>query len=74
MTLHELGSALSNMYSESDDGEAVAMIHLFGVKYADEIRISGESMRAIVLAAGLPQSYCTEVAKGVKLSKYVQVK
>jgi hypothetical protein len=74
MTLHELGSALSKMYHESADGEAVAMIHLFGVKYADEIRISGESMRGIVLAAGLPQSYSTEVAKGVKLSKYVHVK
>lgn len=74
MTLQELGNALSQMYFESNDGEAVAMIHLFGIKYADEIRESGESMKAIALAAGIPESYGTEVAKGVKLSKYVQLK
>lgn len=74
MTLQDLGSELSRMYHESDDGEAVTMIHLFGISYAEEIRQSGESMRAIVAAAGLPESYGTEVSKGVKLSKYVQLK
>lgn len=55
MTLQELGSALSQMYFESSKGEAVAMIHLFGIKYAEEIRESGESMKAIALA-GASQS------------------
>lgn len=56
MTLQDLGSELSRLYRESDDGEAVAMIHLFGIKYAEEIRKSGELMRAIVASAGLQES------------------
>jgi hypothetical protein len=61
------------MYRESGKGEAVVMIHLFGIKYAKEIRESGESMKAIALAGGIPESFGTEVAKGVKLSKYVEI-
>ena len=32
------------------------MIHLFGIKYAEEILESGESVRAIALAGGIPDS------------------
>lgn len=74
MTLHELGKALSDMYFGSETGETVAMIHLFGIKYADDISASGESMRAIALAAGIPESYGTEIGKGVKLSRFVRLK
>ena len=62
------------MYFGSETGETVAMIHLFGIKYADEISASGESMRAIALAAGIPESYGTEIGKGVKLSRFVRLK
>ena len=74
MTLQQLGKALSDMYFGSETGETVAMIHLFGIKYADEISASGESMRAIALAAGIPESYGTEIGKGVKLSRFVRLK
>ena len=46
MTLQELGQKLNEMYFNSEDGEAVAMIHLFGIKYASEIIRSGESKAA----------------------------
>jgi len=74
MTLQQLGKALSDMYFGSETGETVAMIHLFGIKYAEEISTSGESMRAIALAAGIPESYGTEIGKGVKLSRFVRLK
>jgi hypothetical protein len=48
MTLQQLGQKLNEMYFESKEGESVAMIHLFGIKYAKEIKESGASMREIV--------------------------
>lgn len=74
MTLNELGNKLNEMYFNSKEGEAVAMIHLFGIKYAVEITSSGESKVAIANAAGIRDSYATEISKGVKLSKFVEVK
>ena len=38
MTLQERCKILHDMYFDSENGEAVAMIHLFGVKYAQEIK------------------------------------
>ena len=71
MELHKLSSILNDMYLNSADGEAVAMIHLFAIKYAVEIKQSGESMKAIAKAGGISESYGTEISKGVKLSKFV---
>lgn len=71
MDLHDLGAKLNEMYSNSKNGEAVAMIHLFAIKYAKEIKTSGESMVAIAKAAGIQESYGTEISKGVKLSQFV---
>jgi hypothetical protein len=69
MTLQELGNTLNEMYFNAEHGETVAMIHLFGVKYAKEIRELGASKRDIAMAAGIPVSYGTEISKGVKLSR-----
>lgn len=74
MTLQELGKTLHDMYFDSEDGEAVAMIHLFGVKYAKQIKELGASKKAIAKAAGIRGSYGTEISKGVKLSRYVNAK
>jgi len=71
MTLQELGKVLHDMYTNSDEGESVAMIHLFGIKYADEINRLDISKKEIAIAAGINSSYGTEISKGVKLSKYV---
>ena len=38
MTLNELGTKLSEMYNNAPKGNSVAMIHLFGIKYANEIK------------------------------------
>ena len=74
MTLQELGKKLHDMYFDSKDGEAVAMIHLFGITYANEIKELGASKKAIAKEAGIRESYGTEISKGVKLSRFVSVK
>lgn len=74
MTLNELGTKLSEMYNNASKGNAVAMIHLFGIKYANEINKSEFSKRDIIKQAGISSSYLTELTKGVKLADYVIVK
>jgi hypothetical protein len=74
MTLKELGEKLSEMYNNAPNGDSVAMIHLFGIKYANEITQSRYSKKDIANAAGIHESYGTEISKGVKLSNYVRVK
>jgi len=71
MTLIELGETLSKMYNNAQKGEAVAMIHLFGIKYANDIISSEYSKKDIIKASGISESYLTELTKGVKLAKFV---
>lgn len=74
MTAADLASRLSEMYRSAPKGEAVVMIHLFGIKYAGEISASGVSPAAIVKASGIPETYGVEVNKGVNLARYVTVR
>ena len=71
MTLSELGTKLSEMYTNANKGDAVAMIHLFGIKYANEINQSNYSKKDIIEQSGISTSYLTELNKGVKLAEYV---
>lgn len=71
MTLNELGSKLNEMYSNAPKGGSVAMIHLFGIKYASEIKESEYSKKDIIKQSGISASYLTELTKGVKLADYV---
>ena len=74
MTLNELGTKLSEMYNNAPKGDAVAMIHLFGIKYANEIKESDYSKKDIIEQSGISKSFLTELTKGVKLSEYVTPK
>jgi len=74
MTLKELGEKLNKMYNNAPTGDSVAMIHLFGIKYANEISISQFSKKDIAIAGKIPESYGTEISKGVNLAKYVKEK
>jgi hypothetical protein len=71
MTLSELGKKLSKMYNNEPKGDTVAMIHLFGIKYANEINQSNYSKKDIIEQSGISTSYLTELNKGVKLAEYV---
>jgi hypothetical protein len=59
------------MYRGAPEGEKVAHIHLFGIQYASDLEYI--PIRDVVIQAGLPDSYATEVSKGKKLAKYVKV-
>ena len=71
MTLRELGNKLSEMYNNAPSGDSVAMIHLFGILYAEEITNQGHSKKDIIEQSGISTSYLIELSKGVKLAKYV---
>lgn len=71
MTLKELGEKLASMYDNAPAGYSVTMIHLFGIKYAQDIEKSGYSKKDIAEAANIPLSYATEIYKGIRLAKYV---
>ncbi|UAL47989.1 hypothetical protein K7887_03205 [Sutcliffiella horikoshii] len=71
MNKNELSKILYEMYTSAPEGEQVANIHLFGVKYADYIIKSNYKATEIVKLSGLKPSYSTEVSKGIRLSKYV---
>lgn len=71
MTIKELGRELREMYLNAPKGDAVAMIHLFGIKYADEISNFENPKNDIIQVSGISQSYITELSKGIKLAKYV---
>lgn len=74
MTINQLGKALSDLYHNAPKGEAVAMIHLFGIKYAKELNESRFNKKEVARAANIPESFGTEISKGIKLSKYVVAK
>jgi hypothetical protein len=71
MTLNELGLKLKEMYDDAPKGDSVAMIHLFGVKYAGQIIKSKYSRKDIIKISGISPTYLTELSKGIKLSTYV---
>ncbi|MCM4171847.1 hypothetical protein DHD32_10170 [Arenibacter sp. TNZ] len=74
MDCKELSKKLHDMYFNAPKGEMVAMIHLFGIKYAKEITANKFSKKEIAIEAGIPVAYQVEINKGVKLAHYVTVK
>ena len=74
MTLKQLGNELNKMYTDAPEKGAVTAIHLFGIKYANEINELGTSKKDVAKAAGIPESYGTEIGKGVRLAEYVTLK
>jgi 5-methylcytosine-specific restriction protein B len=80
MTIIELSKMLSEMYENAPDGDKVAMIHLFGIRYSSEIEkngkvsvVSKEIIKNTKLKndSQMHESYDREIFKGLKLSKYV---
>lgn len=73
MTARELAMRLKEMY-ENSSNEKTTMIHLFGIMYAKEIKECESTAKEILKFANMPESYQTEISKGIRLSKYVDVK
>ena len=68
----ELGDILKSMYKAGNNNHSqVAGIHLFGLKYGQNIRANKLSVKNIVSIAGLSDNYIVEINKGVKLSELI---
>ncbi|MHC1720416.1 MAG: MORN repeat-containing protein [Clostridiaceae bacterium] len=74
ITIDSLGEVLKKMYDSAQKGEKTTMIHLFGVKYAEEIISNRYAPKDILQYACIPETYQTEINKGVRLAKYVVLK
>ena len=80
MTVYDLAKELSEMYENADKGDKIAMIHLFGIRYAKVIKekklSAGEIVKNTKLKNGekFKKSYITEISKGMRLAKFVTEK
>lgn len=72
MTRQDVVNKLSQLYLHAKDREKAVTIHLFGIRYAEFLKGKG-SIKKIAEEAGIPVSYATEISKGMKLSKFVEV-
>lgn len=70
MNATELGKLLSESYQNAQKTEKVTMIHLFGIKYSEEIMECG--IAEVIKESGIFSTYRTELGKGIKLAKYVK--
>lgn len=76
MSHQELARILRKMYEDGEKGrQKVAMIHLFGIKYADEIReCDGSPAEIAELACNGNRSYGREISKGCALADFVEIR
>jgi len=68
----ELVAELRRNYESAERSEVVTQIHLFGIKNSDDL--DGHSINDIAEAATGHRSYGTEIRKGMRLSKFVEIK
>ena len=73
MTVNELGGKLREMY-EGKGSNKTAMIHLFGIIYGAEMKKKGIKPIEVIKAAQMPESYATEIYKGIHLAQYVALR
>ncbi len=66
-TIQESGSILREMYSNAEDRMQVASIHIFGIKYGKNIIEKEYRAPDIIKAAGLNESYSTELQKALNI-------
>lgn len=70
MNEEELICRLKEMYTHAEKGKQVANIHLFGIKYADEL--NGKVLKNIAIEATGNESYASEISKGINLKSLLQ--
>ena len=57
------------MYEKAGVGGKATAIHLFGIRFADELE--GQPLKTIAFEATGRESYHTEIRKGMNLAKHV---
>jgi len=74
MTPQELADILFHMRRDAPNGEISTMVHLFGIRYVDEIGECGASVNKIVELSNVPDSYYVEVRQGMRVARYVSLR
>ncbi|MGI3164863.1 HTH-like domain-containing protein [Pseudooceanicola sp. 200-1SW] len=75
MTRSTLVEALKALHVSFSEREKTVAIHLFGIRYAEELEdLPMSELNLVAEEAGLSSSYGTELRKMVRLSKYVEEK
>ena len=69
----ELAEILRRMYRNAPNGEQTTAIHLFGIRYVAELSVPHVSINGMVERSGVGKTYHTEVRKGMRLAKYVEL-
>ena len=69
----ELAQILQRMYRNAPNGEKSTSLHLFGIRYVTELLAPDISVIGVVERSGVGNSYLTEVHKGIRLAKYVEL-
>lgn len=72
MTTDEAAHILREMHLKAPTGEKTTHIHLFGIKYAQELK--GLRLTDIAERATGRKSHEVEIKTGMNLAKYVQLK
>lgn len=72
MTIGELALELKRSVDSGPPGDRVVRIHLFGIRRAAEL--NGIPLKALVELAGIPESYHTEIHKGMRLADWVSIR
>jgi len=71
MTEQELINKLKEMYENAANKQQVASIHLFGIRYANDLK--GHNLKNIALKATDRESYYSEINKGMNLFKLLEM-
>ena len=72
---NRLVDALKDRYHNAPEGEKVLAINVFAIEFADELKqVEEKDRKEIALLGTTKISYATEINKGMKLAKYVQLK
>lgn len=72
MNIDEAAKILRRAYRRAPEGRQATTVHLFGIKYADEL--ASMSLKQLVEKAGIPPAYQVELNKGRNLAGYVNLK
>lgn len=69
MKVEDAAKILAAMDGKAPRNEKVVNIHLFGIRYADQI--DGMSPKELAQRAGISATYGTEIRKAINLARYV---
>ncbi len=73
MNENELAEIMRDMYRNAPRGEQSTALHLFGVRYVAELSAPNVSINRVAELSGVGNSYHTEIRKGMRLARYVEL-